>query len=49
MLLFDRALRLRDPFGGADVRWNRADLKREGDDYLVEMEAGQVLEGRLKP
>lgn len=45
----DQPLRLRDPFGGADAQWNRADLRRDGDDYLLDMKAGQVLEGRLGP
>jgi alpha-L-fucosidase 2 len=41
-------LRLRDPFGGADVNWNRSHVRREGSDYLVELPAGATLSGAPK-
>ena len=45
----DGQLRLRDPFGGRPVRWNRTDVTRQstqaGTDYLVTLRAGEVLEG----
>ncbi len=40
------ALRLRDPFGSAAVRWNRRDVRREGTDYVVRLPKGAVLVGR---
>ncbi len=38
-------LRLRDPFDGAPVRWNRGDVRRDGRDYVVRMARGQSLIG----
>ena len=38
-------LRLRDPFGGAKVAWNRRDVRRVGVDYVVTLRKGTVLEG----
>ena len=38
------ALRLRDPFGGSDVRWNRSDVARSGRDLTVRLRPGEVLE-----
>jgi len=43
-----RTLRLRDPFNGAAVIWNRSGVRREGTDYLVELPAGAVLIGALR-
>jgi alpha-L-fucosidase 2 len=40
-------LRLRDPFGGREVRWNRSGVRRDGRDYLVRMRGGERLEGRI--
>ncbi len=40
-------LRLRDPFKGADVNWNRSDVKRAGNNYHCRLPAGEVLEGRI--
>jgi len=40
-------LRLRDPFDGADVTWNRDDVKRVGQDYECRLAPGEMLEGRL--
>jgi len=36
-------LRLRDPFGGAEVRWSRADVLRAGDNLTVRLHPGEVL------
>ncbi len=38
-------LKLRDPFDGATVQWNRRDVRREGRDYVVRLAPGQVLAG----
>jgi hypothetical protein len=40
-------MRLRDNFGGRAPRWNRADVKRVGDTFEVDLKAGQVLEATL--
>ena len=40
-------LRLRDPFGGKDVSWNRKDVTRIGKDLECRLAPGEVLEGRL--
>ncbi len=40
-------LRLRDPFGGGAVNWNRSGVERDGGDYLVAMDQGEVLIGTL--
>jgi alpha-L-fucosidase 2 len=39
-------LRLRDPFGGAAVRWSRGGVQREGDSWVAELGGGVVLVGR---
>ena len=39
-------VRLRDPFDGAAVRWDRAGVRREGRDYVVELRAGESVEAR---
>jgi len=44
----DGLLRLRDPFGGATATWNRDDLKRDGDDYVVTLKKGESLTGTRK-
>ena len=41
-------LRLRDPFGGAAVTWNREGVRRDGNDYVVELPAGGVLTATLR-
>jgi alpha-L-fucosidase 2 len=41
-------LRLRDPFGGAPVRWSRAGVTRDGRDYLIDLPAGAVLSATLR-
>jgi len=41
-------LRLRDPFGGAEVNWNRSNVRREGTDYVAKLPAGAALSGTLK-
>lgn len=38
-------LRLRNPFGQQQATWNRSDLKQQGDDYFVELKAGEALIG----
>ena len=40
-------LRLRDPFDGENVTWNRDDVKLVGQDYECHLASGEVLEGRL--
>jgi alpha-L-fucosidase 2 len=40
----DGMLRLRDPFGGAKVEWNRTGLRRDGTDLVLDMKAGESLE-----
>ena len=41
-------LRLRDPFAGKQVSWNRADVKKTGKNYQCTLRPGEVLEGRLR-
>ena len=41
------ALRLRDPFGGADAHWSRP-LERSGRDLLVRLRPGDSLEGSTR-
>jgi alpha-L-fucosidase 2 len=41
-------LRVRDPFDGADVKWNRADVRREGRDLVVRLAAGATLRGERR-
>jgi len=41
-------LRLRRPFGGGAVEWNRDDLEEEGDDLVVRLDTGDVLEGGMR-
>ena len=38
-------LRLRDPFGNGAVTWSRADVKKDGGEYVVTLRAGEVLTG----
>jgi alpha-L-fucosidase 2 len=38
-------LRLRDPFGGREPSWNRADVVRAGSDFVLEMALDDVLVG----
>jgi len=39
-------VRLRDPFGGKPVAWNRGDVKKIGTHYECTLGPGEVLEGR---
>jgi alpha-L-fucosidase 2 len=39
-------LRLRDPFAGKPVTWNRPGVQRAGNDYQCTLGPGEVLEGR---
>ena len=41
----DGRLRLRDPFGGRPASWSRGDVTRSQGDYLVNLRAGETLEG----
>lgn len=41
-------LRLKDPFNGANVNWNRKDVKRIGKNYHCRLPAGMALEGQTK-
>jgi alpha-L-fucosidase 2 len=38
-------LRLRDPFGGRPASWSRGDVAKSQDDDLVNLRAGETLEG----
>ena len=40
-------LRLRDPFPGKQAKWNRAEVKKSGEDYQCLLRRGEVLEARL--
>jgi alpha-L-fucosidase 2 len=42
----DGQLRLRDPFAGRPVSWNRSDVVRSKGDYVVTLRAGETLEGK---
>ncbi len=39
-------LRLRDPFEEHDAHWNTTAIERRGNDYVITLEEGDVLEGR---
>ena len=41
-------VRLRDPFPGAEARWSRETMHREGQDYVFELAAGEKVEGWRK-
>ena len=41
----DGLLRLRDPFDGRRVKWNRRGVKKSGNMYMCELRAGEVIEG----
>ena len=38
---------LRDPFEGGKVRWKGKKPRREGGDYVIDLAAGGVIEGRI--
>lgn len=40
-------VRIRDNFGGRPVTWNRPDAARDGDDFIFNVKAGDVVEGTL--
>lgn len=42
-------LKLRDPFAGRFPTWNRSGVKPIGKDYVIELKAGEALEGRAGP
>jgi len=41
----DCSLKLRDPFAGRRVKWNRRNARKTGQDYVCELGAGNTLEG----
>jgi alpha-L-fucosidase 2 len=41
----DGTLRLRDPFQGQEPAWNLGKIIRDGNDYVIRLESGQVLQG----
>ena len=43
----DGLLSLRDPFGGRKAVWNRADVKKKGENYEVFLRKGESLVGTL--
>jgi alpha-L-fucosidase 2 len=43
----DGAVRVRDNFGGRAPRFNRPDVQRVGDDFVVTLRRGEVLEATL--
>jgi alpha-L-fucosidase 2 len=40
-------IRIRDNFGGRPPQWNRPGVKREGDDFVLVVEKGDVIEATL--
>lgn len=40
-------VRIRDIFGGRVPHWNRADVRKVGDDFEVSLQVGEVLEATL--
>ncbi|MCC6234888.1 MAG: glycoside hydrolase N-terminal domain-containing protein [Verrucomicrobiales bacterium] len=44
----DGALRVRNNFGARTPRWNRSDVRLEGQDYTVHLHPGEVLEANLE-
>ncbi len=43
----DSTVRVRDNFGGRTPKWNLVHVNREGNNYVVELKKGQVLEATL--
>jgi alpha-L-fucosidase 2 len=43
----DGVLRLRNPFGDRQPQWNRRDVHRLEDDYVVRLRRGEKLSGRI--
>lgn len=43
----DGPLRIRDTFGGRAPVWNRPGARRVGEDYVVDMKAGEIVEANL--
>lgn len=41
-------LRIRDNFGGRVPAWSRSDMKKVGRDFVVSLEKGEAVEGRLR-
>ncbi|MBC8873934.1 MAG: glycoside hydrolase N-terminal domain-containing protein [Planctomycetes bacterium] len=44
----DGLLRLRDPFDGATAKWNRPNVRQDGDEYVITLKKGDVLIGARK-
>jgi len=42
-------VRIRDGFGGREVRWSRGGVRKEGRDFVVELKPGETIEGTLPP
>ncbi len=40
-------LRIRDNFGGRPLRWNRLDVRKLGDDFMLKVKAGETVEANL--
>lgn len=41
------AVRIRDPFNGQPVLWSGGTIHKDSSDYVIELDAGETLEGRL--
>ncbi len=44
----DGTLRVLDNFSGRNPRWNRSNVRREGDCFVLDMQSGEILEGRFR-
>jgi len=42
-------LRVRDNFGGRQVRWNRSGVLKKGRDYFLLVRKGEVVEAAIGP
>lgn len=44
----DGTLRVLDNFGGRSPKWNRNDVRKNGDYYVLDLKAGEILEGSFR-
>jgi alpha-L-fucosidase 2 len=44
----DGAVRIRDNFGGRQPHWNRDGVAKVGQDFLLDLKAGQTLEAKVE-
>jgi hypothetical protein len=45
----DGVVRIRDNFGGREVRWGRPDVKKAGLDFALTLRRGETVEATIAP